>query len=179
MWLWLFQSGFGKQLIAPGSSTGFWMPQDTLNGMFPFNDEQKEKGCLKGQCEGSGDTALYPVILMTEGNKGCLLNFCRVATDDSLEKGKVCTYEQVLWAQELGLPIDPIILMGNKWNTSLRMKLHEIRVWERATKPLCGLFCLSFTAQTQIFSLASHLCLWVCKLIWAILVKCDGGTGGR
>lgn len=52
---------------------------------------------------------------------------------------------------------NPIILRGteSKWNTSLRIKLHEIRVSERGIKPVSGLLCLSFTAHTQIFSLAS------------------------
>lgn len=46
---------------------------------------------------------------------------------------------------------NPIILRGteSKWNTSLRIKLHEIRVSERGIEPVSGLLCLSFTAHTH------------------------------
>lgn len=134
MWLWLFQSRFGKQLITPGSSTGFWMPQGTLNRMFPFNDEQKEKGCLKGHCEGSGDAALYSLILMTEGNKGCLLKFCRAAIDDSLKKGKACTCARVLWAHELGLPSNPIILMGTEYRVQSGREFKNKVAWNESLR---------------------------------------------
>lgn len=72
------------------------MPRGAWNRTFPFSDEQKEKDCLKRHCEGLEDTALYPVILITEGNKGCALKFCQVAIDARLKKGKVCTCEHAV-----------------------------------------------------------------------------------